>query len=150
VTYVAEMLRSAQLVRPSPPITPLSSNIDVDVVRIVHAVGPCSRADPHPESVPPIPYSPKPDEIIEKNVKIFTANLQRAFQKFLKENRQLPLWQPRSNLDQKTWNHITGLEIPMIASSSRLPSLLLHNLGRPSHDTQLAERVNKLFYPGLT
>jgi hypothetical protein len=46
------MLRSAQLVPlppdclSLPPITPLSSNIDIDVVRMAHAVGPYSRTDP--------------------------------------------------------------------------------------------------------
>jgi len=85
------------------------------------------------------------DDDIAGRVELFQDNLQRYFVMFFKDNIQLPLWQPASGLDAATRRHITGLKIPTI--SSQVPLLLLHNLGRPSHDAQLAERVDGLFHP---
>jgi Crinkler effector protein N-terminal domain len=59
---------------------------------------------------------------------------------------QLPLWEPLSGSDD-IQRHITGLKLPTL-HDSRHPSLLLHNLGQPSHDPKLVERVNRLFNPG--
>jgi hypothetical protein len=80
------------------------------------------------------------DNIIEKDVKEFQINLRSKFEPFLKENVQLPLWQPPLHLAGETRRHITGLKIPIISSSSQFPLLLLHNLGQPSHDAYALTR----------
>jgi len=80
---------------------------------------------------------------------MFQAKLQTYFVIFLKNNVQLPLWQPPSGLDAATRSHLTDLKIPTMSSSSPVPLLLLHNLGQRSHDTQLAARVDGLFHPDL-
>ena len=83
--------------------------------------------------------------LIMEGVSKFTINLQSTFERFLKENVQLPLWQPPSHLADDTRRHLTGLKIPIISPSSPIPLLLLHNLGQPSHDAHLAKRVEGLF-----
>jgi hypothetical protein len=102
----------------------------------------------YPESVPPIPFSPNLDEDIKEIVSKFANSLKRTFEIFLKDNAQLPVWEPPLNLAEKTRRHITRLKIPIISRSSQLPLLLLHNLGQRSHDPKLAERVDRLFRQG--
>ena len=96
-----------------------------------------------------IPFTPSPDEDVEGEVKEFITNLRETFEDFLENNVQLPLWQLPSNLakhlNQEIRSHINGLKIPKIKSSSQIPLLLLHNLGQPSHDEELVDRVNRLF-----
>ena len=96
----------------------------------------------------PIPYSPRPDDVIMDGVREFTVNLQSTFEIFLEENTQLPLWKAPLDLAEETRRHINGLKIPTISPSSQSPLLLLHNLGQPSHDAQLADRVDRLFCLG--
>ena len=98
-----------------------------------------------------IPYTPllnqEGNRDITERVTVFATDLESIFERYLKENVQLPLWQPPSHLDlsDKIRSHITDLKIPIINSSSQNPLLLLHNLGRRSHDARLAERVDGLF-----
>jgi hypothetical protein len=68
--------------------------------------------------------------------------LKEKFQQFFENDRQLPLWTPDSGPDE-IQSHITSLKIP--CTSAEHPSLLLHNLGQPSHDPKLATRVGDLF-----
>jgi hypothetical protein len=102
----------------------------------------------HPESLPPIPYSPDLATVTEteKNITQFESNLRSIFETFFLNDVQLPLWEPPSGPDAIR-SHIAGLKIPIISQGSQFPSLLLHNLGQPSHDAQLAERVDELFRP---
>ena len=100
----------------------------------------------HPGSSPLIPFTPPKDitafkERLEPSIASFEKDLRRRFKFFLESDVQLPLWQP-PDADQI---HIARLEIPVISPLSEAPSLLLHNLGRPSHDAELEERVANLF-----
>ena len=100
----------------------------------------------HYESNLPIPLTPASDSDTRAAVILFMKRLQPVFNKFLEANTQLPLWRPDPNLaDEKTRRHITSLKIPITSITSKSPSLLLHNLGKLSHDTQLAERLDNLF-----
>jgi hypothetical protein len=76
----------------------------------------------------------------------FSINLRGTFETFFKNDVQLPLWEPPSGPDAIR-SHIAGLKIPIISQASQFPSLLLHNLGQPSHDPELAGRVDMLFRP---
>ena len=102
-----------------------------------------------------IPLTPVPDNLIERDLLTITTDLREMFKTFLENNVQLPLWQLPSelakDLAEETRSHITGLKIPTISSSSEseVPSLLLHNLGKPSHDAKLVDRISKLFSPKL-
>ena len=82
-----------------------------------------------------------------EDVSKFAIHLRSTFEIFLRDNVQLPLWRPPLDLDDKIRKHLTGLKIPIISSSSPVPLLVLHNLGQPSHDAQLATRVDGLFRP---
>ena len=97
----------------------------------------------------PPPNHSVSDKDIKDAVNRFANTLRTTFGRFLEHNVQLPLWQPSSELDDHTRRHIAGLEIPIIDPSSEYPMLLLHNLGKPSHDPRLADRVQKLFRTGL-
>jgi len=98
---------------------------------------------------PQNPVSPKSkSDDIKADVNEFVDYLRMKFGTFLRNNVQLPLWQPSLELDDHTQRHIAGLEIPIIDQSSEHPMLLLHNLGQPSHDPQLADRVQRLFRLG--
>jgi len=97
----------------------------------------------HPVHAPPIRFTQ--DDQIHELVRGFAINLRSKFERFLKENVQLPLYQPPLDLADETRRHITGLKIPIISPFSRFPLLLLHNLGQPSHDAQLAKRVERHF-----
>ena len=99
----------------------------------------------HPKHAPPIPFTPTED--VDKKVQIFATGLRTIFEKFLKDDVQLPLWQPPLGLDDRIRRHITDLKIPIISHLSQFPLLLLHNLGKQSHDAQLANRVERLFRP---
>lgn len=85
-----------------------------------------------------------PDEDVENVVRKFEDHLRTTFGTFLRDDVQLPLWQPPKGLDDKTQRHITDLKIPIISTESQLPSLLLHNLGQPFHDARL---LDTLFTP---
>ena len=88
-------------------------------------------------------YRPRADQIRSSAEK-----LRSTFEAYLTKNTQLPLWPlpPHlANLDDGTRRHIADLKMPVTSLQSQLPSLLLHNLGQPSHDPQLAERVDGLF-----
>jgi len=98
----------------------------------------------HPGHASPIPFSRTRD--FEERVRQYTINLRSTFEMFLNENVQLPLWQPPLDLADGVRKHITDLKIPTL-SYPEIPSLLLHNLGQPSHDPQLARRVDGLFRP---
>jgi len=51
----------------------------------------------HPEHASPIPFTPTKDvERIREQVRIFSTRLRTTFEKFLKDDVQLPLWQPPS------------------------------------------------------
>ncbi|KIM25388.1 hypothetical protein M408DRAFT_210132 [Serendipita vermifera MAFF 305830] len=100
-----------------------------------------------PASLPQIPFISIKDEEIKKFVAEFDIDLRFRLNTFLKGDVQLPLWQSLSGPDEIR-SHIAGLKIPKISPSSQFPLLLLHNLGQPSHDQQLVERVNRLFLPG--
>jgi hypothetical protein len=100
-----------------------------------------------PVSLPQIPFTPTRGERIAKLVAVFETNLRTTLNTFLRNDVQLPLWQPLLGSDAIR-SHIAGLKIPVISPLSQSPLLLLHNLGRPSHDAQLAERVERLFRPG--
>jgi hypothetical protein len=100
-----------------------------------------------PVSLPQIPFTPTRGERIAKLVAVFETNLRTTLNTFLRNDVQLPLWQPLLGSDAIR-SHIAGLKIPVISPLSQFPLLLLHNLGRPSHDAQLAERVERLFRPG--
>ena len=95
------------------------------------------------------PFSPKfkSEKDIKDAVNRFANTLRTTFDTFLKGNVQLPLWQPSSELDDHIRRHIADLKIPITTPSSESPTLLLHNLGKPSHDPQLADRVKSLFRP---
>ena len=99
------------------------------------------RLADHP-SVTTVPHI---REDIPAKIKNFEAYLRSIFDIFLREDTQLPLWQPPLPLADKTREHIADLKIPTIYHLSPFPLLLLHNLGQPSHDAQLAERVDRLF-----
>jgi len=150
-----------------PPITPLSSNIDLDVTRMPHTrtmnlpsaaatptiptiptIPATTTPHPNPKHVQSIPFIPKRDHAIKKVVSEFANKLRRTFDIFLRDNVQLPLWQPPLDLADETRRHITDLKIPIISPSSQSSLLLLHNLGQPSHDAQLARRVDGLFKQG--
>lgn len=100
----------------------------------------------HPESVLLIPLTPASDSDTRASVLTFVKLLRTIFNKFLEDNTQLPLWSLDPNLaDEKTQRHITSLKIPITSIYSEFPSFLLHNLGKLSHDTKLAERLDNLF-----
>ena len=103
----------------------------------------------HPGFVLPIPFSPRQDHEIETAVEKFAIDLKEAFNVFLNDNIQLPLWHPPSNLDipVNIRTHIAALKIPTLSPSSQFPLLLLHNLGEESHDALLDGRVEGLFHP---
>ena len=101
----------------------------------------------HPETVPLIPFTPKLGEEIETTVNELVEDLRRTFEIYLRDDTQLPLWQPPLGLADRTRRHITDLKLPIIPSSSPLLLLLLHDLGQPSHDSHLAKRINELFLP---
>jgi hypothetical protein len=82
-----------------------------------------------------------------KDIAKFEIDLRRTFETFLRDDVQLPPWQPLRGSDI-ILSHIKGLKIPAVSLDSQSPSLLLHNLGQPSHDPQLAQRVASLFRPG--
>jgi hypothetical protein len=115
------------------------------LLRLANEQVPAESTTPPNKGVQLIPYTPTRDEIIEKRVSKFASNLKTTFTNFLKNDVQLPLYDPPSELDDKTRRHITGLKIPIITRSSRVLLLLLHNLGQSSHDANLADRVNGLF-----
>ena len=104
-----------------------------------------------PNKPPVIPFIPRRDKDVRREVEPFIKDLRKRFKTFLEDNVQLPLWQLPSelakHLTRETRSHITGLKIPTISSSSQIPSLLLHNLGKPSHDAKLVDRINELFRP---
>ena len=95
----------------------------------------------HLARVPLIPLNLMPDKDVENVVSNFEDHLRTTFGIFLRDDVQLPLWQPPKGLDDKTQRHITDLKIPIISSESQLPLLLLHNLGQPSHDARLLDRL---------
>jgi hypothetical protein len=94
-----------------------------------------------PGSLPKIPELVQSEEI-ETYMADFESKLNQKFQQIFEKDVQLPLWRPNSGSDT-IQSHITDLKIPY--TSSKHPSLLLHNLGQPSHDPQLATRVSDLF-----
>jgi hypothetical protein len=98
--------------------------------------------------LPQLPVTPEEASggEIQKLIAGFMINLESTFKTFFNNDVQLPLWKPPLGQDGD-WSHITGLKIPVISRSSQIPSLLLHNLGQPSHDAQLVERVDTLFRP---
>lgn len=121
----------------------------VHVLRVAESAAAAPMTPPNRYNRPN-PYSPKSDENIKGDVSKFENDLRATFERYLRDNTQLPHWQPPSdlNLDDSIRNHIDALKIPIISPRSQFPLLLLHNLGRPSHDAQLAERVDGLFNPG--
>jgi len=105
----------------------------------------------HPESVPKkIPFTPEPNENIEKAVNKFVIHLRSTFGEFIRNDTQLPLWEPPPlNIADETRGHLIDLKIPTASQKSPFPLLLLHNLGQPSHDPHLAKRVEGLFHSDL-
>ena len=102
----------------------------------------------HPGPSLQIPFTPPKDhekaafeERLATSIEGFESEVRRAIETFLKDDVQLPSWEPPSGRPE-IWSHITGLKLPVI---SQFPSLLFHNLGQRSHDPRLARRVNKLF-----
>jgi hypothetical protein len=98
-----------------------------------------------------ITFTPTKDEVIQQCVDRFTILLKSTFHIFLKDNTQLPIWQPPSNLlvDDEFRDLLTRLKIPIIHPESQFPFMLLHKLGQKSHDPQLAGRVDRLFDPNF-
>jgi hypothetical protein len=94
-------------------------------------------------SLPPIPTTPERDDEVKQLVARFEIGWRNTFETFFHDDVQLPLWEPQEGPDSSQ-SHISGLKIPDI---SGLPSLLLHNLGQPSHNPKLAERIAHLFKP---
>ncbi|CAG8558222.1 10669_t:CDS:2 [Acaulospora colombiana] len=123
------------------PLRPILSVIEVypspPPVDTVHVAVLLSSHKSYPEALLPIPFSPEQSDGI-KGLKKFESNLRRTFQDFFNYDVQLPLWAPDSGPNSV---HIANLNIPAISHD---PSLLLHNLGRPSHDVKLVDRVNRL------
>jgi hypothetical protein len=78
---------------------------------------------------------------------VVEPELKAALSMYIEKDTRLPIWQPQSGSDEIR-SHISGLQIPKLSDSSPFPSLLMHGLGQPSHDTQPLERVNKLFRAG--
>jgi hypothetical protein len=107
----------------------------------IHVVTPPN----HLEYSSRIPFTPTRDAEIKEDVTKFEIDLRITFDIFFKNDVQLPLWQPQSGPHA---GHIAGLKIPLVSPVSQSPSLLLHNLGQPSHDPQLSDRVDKLFRQG--
>jgi hypothetical protein len=81
---------------------------------------------------------------LKKAIADFETNLLSIFQMLLTNDVQLPLWGPLHGTEEFR-RHITDLKIPLVSAT---PSLLLHNLGQQSHDTQLVGRIRNLFDPG--
>ena len=66
----------------------------------------------HPKHAPPIPFTPTED--VDKKVQIFATGLRTIFEKFLKDDVQLPLWQPPLGLDDEIRRRIADLKIANI------------------------------------
>jgi hypothetical protein len=60
----------------------------------------------------------------------------------LKQGIQLPIWTPARG-SKAIRKHFADLRIPIAPMNS--PSLLLHDIGSPSHDLILEDRVSALF-----
>jgi hypothetical protein len=60
----------------------------------------------------------------------------------LKQGIQLPIWTPERG-SKAIRKHLADLRIPITHFGS--PSLLLHDIGSPSHDLKLEDRVSALF-----
>jgi hypothetical protein len=118
---------------------------------LMSPAGPSRPMTPPNQGVESIPCTPERNDVIKGRVSKFILELRSTFEIFLKENVQLPLWQPPidlADLADETREHIIGLKIPTISVRSPFPLLLLHNLGQPSHDAQLDSRVDGLFSSG--
>jgi hypothetical protein len=63
---------------------------------------------------------------------------------YLDQDTQLPCFKPQYGSDDVR-EHIARMKIPVIPTSTQPMSLLLHNLGRTTHDPRLSERVKELF-----
>ncbi|KAG8813639.1 hypothetical protein FRC17_001475, partial [Serendipita sp. 399] len=93
------------------------------------------------------PLSRKRDEEAKSLIKNSILRLQVIISAYLRDDVRLPIWNVQRGPDEMR-RHIDNLKIPVVDPSSPSPSLLLHNLGQPSHDPLLAERVDRLFRPG--
>ncbi|KAG8836664.1 hypothetical protein FRC18_010929 [Serendipita sp. 400] len=91
------------------------------------------------------PASPRPDEEIKSLIETSIDDLRKVINEYLTNDAQLPLWQAQQGSDHMR-RHIANLKIPTTTTPPS-PSLLLHNLGQPSHDPLLVRRVEKLFTP---
>jgi hypothetical protein len=111
---------------------------------LLPAVSSATRINFH-ETLPDRPYSPPTDpNKYQRILDDFSTLLQKLFDKYLNDDVQLPIWKPQ-DASENIQRHIASLSIPTLQASSRIPSLLLHNLGQPSHDRQLADRVEEIF-----
>ncbi|KAG8817217.1 hypothetical protein FRC17_011324 [Serendipita sp. 399] len=92
------------------------------------------------------PQSSRADEEIKALIDSSVPFLQTVFSAYLSNDIQLPLWQVQQGSDEMR-RHIANLNLPALTFTASFPSLLLHNLGQPSHDPLLANRVNRIFLP---
>ena len=86
---------------------------------------------------------------VQNRIARYLPPIKEAIQAYLKNNTELPIWEP-SGAPPNFVEHIRSLKIPTLPSSPRFPSLLLHNLGKPSHDPELVHRVQRLFAKTVT
>jgi hypothetical protein len=85
-----------------------------------------------------------PEKAMYEVVELFETRLATSLRTYLFDDVQLPLWEPQEGT-QETRDFIAALKIPMLSPSSQSPSLLVHRIGRSSHDSLLESRVNRLF-----
>jgi len=100
-----------------------------------------------PSSVPMIiNTTPRKNDEIEELTKSFVPPLKERINAYLKNHTQLPPWKPQQHQgSDEMQRQIESLKLPARTLSSPFPSLLLHNLGQPSHDPLLAGRIARLF-----
>ncbi|KAG8828588.1 hypothetical protein FRC17_007494 [Serendipita sp. 399] len=127
--------------------TPLEKKVVYFIARSPYSGGDPARkrqrtSSPHPPANGP--DMNEANEVIARCLTEAVTHLKSRINLFLEEDGKVPLFgHPRAAHDISKW--IEDLAIPSATKGATTPSLLLHELGRHIHDTQMAERVNKLF-----
>jgi hypothetical protein len=78
----------------------------------------------------------------------YSKFIERDIYAYLSEDKHLPTW-TCDHFPADLSAHLASLKIPTFGVKE-FPCLLLHDLGRPSYDSQLQDRVQRLFVPGRT
>jgi hypothetical protein len=92
---------------------------------------------------PQAPLGPTSENEHLTNVISLLESFKPSIRDYLTKRPTLGFWKP-TNVPQPVQDHIVSLKIPSL-SGKPYPNLLLHNLGQPSHDKQLLNRVSELF-----